>query len=106
MKSIDIDGVITASGFRDRLLGLMGKRDLSDARVWFPKCSSVHTCFMLAPIDIVFLDRDRVVVSLHEEARPWRFFRGARGADSVLELTAGFARQRELEAGDRVQWPD
>jgi len=106
LKSIDIEGVITAGGFRDRLLGLMGRRNLSQARFWLPRCSSVHTCFMLAPIDIVFLDRERVVVSLHEAAKPWRFFRGAHGADSVLELTAGFARQREFETGDRIQWRD
>jgi uncharacterized membrane protein (UPF0127 family) len=106
LKRIDIDGVVAADGFSSRLFGLMGRRDLSGARLWFPRCTSVHTFFMRAPIDIVFLDRERVVVSLHEKAKPWRMFRGGRGADSVLELSAGFARQRELETGDRLQWQD
>lgn len=103
-KRVLIEGVSTAHGFLSRLLGLMFRRDLSAVRLWLPRCSSVHTFFMTGPIDLVFLDRDRSVVRIVAGAKPWRFFFGGRRVDSVLELSAGEARDRGFSPGDRIEW--
>jgi uncharacterized membrane protein (UPF0127 family) len=104
LKRIEIEDVTAVASYVSRLRGLMGRRDLSCVRFWFPRCSSVHTCFMLGPIDIVFLDRDRIAVAVYFEAKSWRFFYGGRKADSVIELSAGFARRHGLEIGDQIVW--
>lgn len=50
----------------------------------FPRCSSVHTCFMRSPIDVAFIDREGHVLSVCQGVPPWRI-RTCRGAASVLE---------------------
>lgn len=83
----------------------MGKRDLSRVALFLPRCSSIHTCFMTGPIDVVFVDREQRVVGVREKVRPWRFLSGPEQSHSVLELPAGGAQQHRMQIGDVVQWP-
>ena len=82
----------------------MGKRDLSSAALFFPRCRSIHTCFMTGPIDVVFVDQEQRVVGVSERVRPWRFLSGPNASHSVLELPAGGAEQYCMQIGDVVQW--
>ena len=50
----------------------------------FPRCSSVHTCFMAYPIDIAFIDRDGNILARYENVRPWRMC-SCPGAWAALE---------------------
>ncbi len=84
----------------------MLRQELADVRLWFPRCSSVHTCFMRAAIDLVFLDTERVVVSVRPGAKPWRVYWGGSKADSVLELGAGLTQTHGISEDDRLAWPD
>lgn len=105
-RSIDIGNVVAARTPWSRLRGLMGRRGLAGVKVWFPRCSSVHTFFMREAIDVVFLDKERTVVTLYSEVPPWRVCWGGARADSVLELGPGDARKREVAKGDRIEWQD
>ena len=82
-----------------RFRGLMGVAHLPPATgLLLPGTSSVHTHFMRFPIDVVFLDSERRIVSAWPALRPWRFAR-AKGAASVLELAAGECDRLGLTAG-------
>lgn len=77
-----------ARSFSNRLVGLAGRsparaRDSVDILV-FPRCRSVHTCFMRFPIDIAFIDVGGDVLECHESVDPWRFL-SCPGASFVLE---------------------
>ncbi|HYH09659.1 MAG TPA: DUF192 domain-containing protein [Thermoanaerobaculia bacterium] len=100
-----LDRVERAETIGRRFFGLMGRRDLGDVRLWFPRCRSVHTCFMRGSIDVVFLDANNTVVELHSGVRPWRLL-NARGrvVQSTLELSTGGIRTLALEVGDEVRW--
>lgn len=98
-------GVRTADDVWSRFVGLMGRRDLNGVRMWFPRCTSIHTCFMRGNIDVVFLDAANVVVSLHPDVRPWRLVNaGSAAASSVLELSTGAIHDLTLQVGDEVRW--
>jgi uncharacterized protein len=85
-----------------RMKGLLGRAGLAaDEGLLLEPASAVHTWFMRFPIDVVFLDRDLLVLRVAEEVRPWRFA-SARGARSVLELPAGTARRNGLRVGQRL----
>ncbi|HWN21088.1 MAG TPA: DUF192 domain-containing protein [Gaiellaceae bacterium] len=89
-----------ATSFISRFLGLMGTAQLPHGSgLLFPGSRSVHTHFMRFPIDVVFLDSDRRIVSVAPELRPWRFAT-AKGGDSVLELAAGECERLGLAEGD------
>jgi uncharacterized membrane protein (UPF0127 family) len=87
-----------------RLRGLLGKRELSpgDGIVLRPGWS-IHTAFMLFPIDVAFVDADQVVVKVVQNLKPFRAS-VCRGARDVVELAAGEAERRGLKAGDRLAW--
>jgi uncharacterized membrane protein (UPF0127 family) len=87
-----------------RLRGLLGKRELSpgDGIVLRPGWS-IHTAFMLFPIDVAFVDADQVVVKVVQNLKPFRAS-VCRGARDVVELAAGEAERRGLKPGDRLTW--
>jgi uncharacterized membrane protein (UPF0127 family) len=83
-----------------RMRGLLGRRSLPPGEgILLRPAASVHTFFMRFPIDLVFLDRENVVVGIEREVPPWRTA-GKRGARSVVELSAGEAGRRDLRVGD------
>jgi uncharacterized protein len=85
-----------------RMRGLLGRRSLPPGEGLLLKpTGSVHTFFMRFPIDVVFLDRDLVVVGVAAELAPWRAA-GRRGAKATLELAAGEAARRGIGEGDRL----
>jgi hypothetical protein len=82
--------------------GLLGRRSLdSDEGILLRPAGSVHTFFMRFAIDVLFLDRELVVVGIEPELRPWRTA-ARRGAKSVVELAAGECARRGVVVGDRL----
>ena len=85
-----------------RLKGLLGRDGLEAGEgLLLRPASSVHTCFMRFPIDVVFLDRELVVLGIADGLAPWKAA-GKRGAKAALELPAGEAARRGLAVGDRL----
>lgn len=81
--------LMVAEHFVTRLTGLIGAvGDLSADRpprvLGFPRCGSVHTCFMVCPIDVAFLDGGGGIIAVHVAVPPWRLLRCPTAA-SVLE---------------------
>jgi len=72
--------VEVASNPWSRFWGLMGRRGLDPGHGLLIKpCSSIHMFFMRFPIDVVFLDRDNVVVKVVHGIKPWRMAMGEFG---------------------------
>jgi len=85
-----------------RMKGLLGRRSLAgDEGILLRPAGSIHTLFMRFPIDVVFLDRELVVVGITRELRPWRSA-GKRGAHAALELASGECGRRGVAVGDRL----
>jgi uncharacterized protein len=85
-----------------RMRGLLGRASLPRGEgILLRPAGSVHTFFMRFPIDVVFLDDDLRVLDVAADVPPWRVARRS-GARSVLEVSAGEARRREMRPGDRL----
>ncbi len=86
-----------------RFRGLMGRAPLpAGEALLLPGVKGVHTWFMRCAIDVVFYDRDAVVVDVAHELRPWRASSYKRTADGVIELPAGVLRASRTEPGDQL----
>jgi len=84
-------------------VGLLGRRGLAkDEGLLLTPCTSVHTFFMRFPIDILYLDRERVVVKAVRALRPFRVSACLRGSHSILELAAGALEASGTQVGDRL----
>ena len=53
--------VDVANNFKKRLLGLMGKKNITKG-IYFPKTRSIHTFFMKENIDVIMIDKNNMVV--------------------------------------------
>jgi uncharacterized membrane protein (UPF0127 family) len=90
-----------ADTFVRRLRGLVGRPSLEQGEaLLFERARQVHTFGMRFPIDVVFCDRDWLVVHVVAGLRPRRVTRFVREADRVVELPAGAAAG--LRRGDRL----
>ena len=84
-----------ATTFWQRLRGLMFRRPLQPGEgLLIVPCRSIHTHWMRAAIDVVLMDRDGVVLSVHPNVRPWRMVHGTKDTHAVLETAAGFLVDR------------
>jgi uncharacterized protein len=89
-----------------RMRGLLGRSELQPGEgILLRPCSSVHTMFMRFPIDVVFCDRELKVLSVAPAMRPWRAA-GKRGAKVTVELAAGEAAKRGVDAGAQLRAVD
>ena len=70
--------------------------------LWIHPSHRIHTFAMRFPIDAVYLDRDRVVVHIQEDLKPWRMAAVRIHAASVLELPVGAIRESSTALGDHV----
>lgn len=90
-----------ATGWRERAVGLLGRKEGGKALLLKPACS-VHTLGMRFPIDVAYLDRDLVVLKAVTMGRfrvglpVWR-------ARAVLEAESGSFARWGIKPGDRLE---
>lgn len=97
------DEVVVADAIHRKLRGLMFRPPLGDGEAFvlrFPraKTRSVHTLFVRAPIDVLWVADEQVQRA--DTLPPWTV-RRAGTADTIVELPAGAAT--EVAVGDHVR---
>ena len=70
--------------------------------LWILPSHGVHTFAMRFPIDVVYLDRDRIVIHIEEGLKPWRMAAIRVAANSVLELPIGVISDSKTALGDQI----
>jgi uncharacterized membrane protein (UPF0127 family) len=91
-----------AEHFWGRFRGLMLARPLPDgAGLVIVPCSSIHTQFMRFPIDVLYANKEDVVVGIDRNLRPWRIGRFYKKVHYVVELPAGGAEG--CQVGDKLE---
>ncbi|MBI4998200.1 MAG: DUF192 domain-containing protein [Rhodocyclales bacterium] len=105
MQPVDVLRIETATGFRQRLLGLMFKRPPAERgrALLLPRCRSIHTCFMRYALDIAWLDAEGRIVGCATGLAPWRMGFGPPGTRHTLELAAGTLAALGLAVGDHIE---
>ena len=71
--------------------------------LWIVPCHGVHTFAMRFPIDVVYLDGDKVVVHMEENLKPWRVAPVRMRAASVLELPEQTLTSTRTAIGDEIE---
>lgn len=99
-----------ACSFWSRFRGLMFAPPLrADTGLLITRCASVHTCFMRAPVDVVYLNADGRVTGCVPHLRPWRLSASLRTrlgrTRHVLELAVGSIDRLGIQITDQLQHP-
>ena len=61
--------IITAIKFKDKLIGLMFKKNINYGLL-IKKCKSIHTFFMKENIDVILLDKNNKILSIKRNIKP------------------------------------
>jgi len=105
-ESVFAKEVEVATGFFERLRGLLGRSEMRDgAAMVIERCGSVHTVGMRFPIDLVFLDKDWKVVCVKRDVKPGRpMVFGGVLANRVIESSTGGLDLCGLEVGVKLEF--
>ena len=68
-----------------RIKGLMFKKEINKGLLIKP-CSSIHTFFMRKNIDVLFLDKQGVIIKMIHSMKPWKISPFVLKAKAVIEL--------------------
>ena len=94
---------LVADSSQTRRTGLLKHTGLEPGEgLWIVPCEGVHTFGMKFPIDIVFINKKRIVVKLRKNLARRRIAFCLR-AHSVLELPAGAIEQSGTQPGDQLE---
>jgi uncharacterized membrane protein (UPF0127 family) len=89
-----------------RLCGLMGKNAASFPSgngLWIVPSRGVHTFAMRFPIDVLYLDADKLVVHVEQNLKPWRVAPVSLRTASVLELPGNTLKSSGTAIGDEIE---
>ena len=95
-----------------KVQGLSGREELEKGQGMLfvfdePKKAGIWMKDMNFPIDIIWFDEKKTIVHIKENATPESFpevFIPPTLVSFVLEVPAGFAKERGIRVGDIVQW--
>lgn len=92
-----------ADTFLSRMVGLLNRESISpEEALIITRCQSIHMFFMRFSIDVIFVDKNDVVVGLIERIRPFQlspiFFRSS----YVIEMAEGSISRVKVSLGDKL----
>jgi len=99
------EAIEVAESAAQKVKGLLGRDCLLDGQgLLFKKCSSLHTFFMSFPIDIIFLNKDRKVLKVSQNVKPFHLVAAPLRAYYALELPATAVSKSQTKAGDNLSF--
>jgi uncharacterized membrane protein (UPF0127 family) len=94
----------TADNPISRFVGLLSSPPLEPGQgLLITPCSQIHMFWMKFPIDVVFFDKQWVVVGVLENIRPWRVSPLYTKAKCCLELPVGAIAGSGTQLGDQAE---
>ena len=94
--------ISVADSYFLRLRGLIGRSAAELGGLMIKPCNSIHTFFMKEAIDVVYLDREGLVLRVDRVVEPSRICRSERKAKAVLELPCGMAEELMIFKGSTI----
>jgi len=74
-----------ARKFKDRLIGLMFKKNIKYGLL-FRNCKSIHTFFMFDKIDVIATDKNGNVIKKYTNLKPWKILIAPKDTKNIYEL--------------------
>lgn len=92
-----------ADRFSSRLIGLLNRRHLEpgEGLVLLPG-GAIHMFFMRMAIDVVFVDKEGLVLKTAVNVKPWRLVMAPRHTRYTLELPVGAVERTGTALGDKL----
>ena len=112
-KTINLESVEIADTSSTRSAGLMFRDEPSPLMIvfGFQARHPIWMLFMRFPIDLIFLDSEKRVVTIHENIKPlsldprtWKIYWPERPVKYAFEAEAGWAQKHSVAPGDLLSF--
>ena len=90
-----------------KFIGLMFSKKQNKALIFTfnkEKIIYLHMFFVFYPIDVLFLDKNKIVVDKKENFRPFTFYKSSKKAKYVIELQNGIIKRTKTKTGDKIKF--
>ena len=90
-----------------KLIGLMLSKKNKHALIFKfdkEKIISLHMLFVFYPIDVLFLDKNKIVVDKKENFKPFSFYISRKKAVYAIELPDGIIKKTKTGIGDKIKF--
>ena len=88
--------------------GLMFSKRNSDLGLIFPFKKdisiSIHMLFVFYPIDLIYLDKDKKIIEIKENIKPWQFYKPKNKARYLIEVVACRVKESKTKVGDTITY--
>ena len=95
----------------DREFGLMYRKSMpaNEGMLFLFDANEQQSFWMhntYIPLDIIFVDENNVITTIHENAKPLNdtSLKSKGAAKYVVEVNGGFAKQHSIKVGDKISW--
>lgn len=97
------DDVKVAENFFTRSIGLLLRQKLfANEGLIIKPCCSIHTFFMRFKIDVLFVNKEKKIIALYENVKPYRILPIHPTSHYVIELAAGCIFSKNIKKGNVV----
>lgn len=90
----------SCNSFKNRFIGMMGKKNINYDGYFFPNCKSLHTFFMFQNIDIYMVDKNNIIIKVFNNIKPWKIIFGNKKVYGCYEFTT---RREKFKVGDEIK---
>jgi len=93
-------------GIFSKFIGLMFSKKQNRALIFKfskEKIISLHMFFVFYPIDVLFLDKNKIVVDKKENFEPFTFCKSRKKSIYSVELPNGTIKKTKTEIGDKIE---
>lgn len=66
------------------------------------KINPLHMLFVFYPIDVLFLDKNKVVLEIRENFKPFAFYMPKKKSKYVVELPKNSIKNSKTKIGDKI----
>lgn len=90
----------SCNNFKDRFIGMMGKKNIKYDGYFFPNCKSLHTFFMFQNIDVYMIDKNDIIIKVFNDVKPWKIIFGNKKVCGCYEFKT---RNEKFKVGTKIK---
>ncbi|MCH8003356.1 MAG: DUF192 domain-containing protein [Nanoarchaeota archaeon] len=68
------------------------------------KINPLHMFFVFYPIDVLFLNKNKIVVEMKENFKPFSFYAPKNKSKYIIELPKNTIKETKTELGDKIEF--
>ena len=107
-KKILASDIKFCKNFLNKSIGLVFHTKLKDKGLIFiydkEEKVSLHMVFVFFPIDVLFLDKNKKVIEMKKNFRPFSLYIPKKKAKYILELPEGTIQKTKTGIGDKINF--